>query len=391
MAIQGNVEVLKKDDGSAIFPVTLTEAIKDSGTDKTLKQVMSEFEAGVSSELAQTVKAVRGKLTYYVNPITGNDSNDGLTPLTAFKRITRASEITELLYNREDVSGFEIEIILASGDYTAESNVFGGSPFNGIRIQSAVMKSIELKCETPNGAILGHLTAFGCLILVIRNCVAKGVLHAKNRANITFIDGTLEGISLSDGDTKIIIEDNSGIWVHNTLVKNVHFLASCQSHSRLALSVVSGSCATLLVNYNSTGIVQVASNCTLTYTNLTFHSRPFILSEIIGAQQFPLPLASGITAVPGWANNYTKDSFGNVIVNLGITSGTNIGGSSTLGTLPAGFRPKGATVGVVAMCLRADNSSILGHLAIDSNGLIRIHLEIPDLRQVYGQVVFNIG
>ena len=28
LAIQGNVEVLKKDDGSVIFPVTLTEAIK---------------------------------------------------------------------------------------------------------------------------------------------------------------------------------------------------------------------------------------------------------------------------------------------------------------------------------------------------------------------------
>ena len=55
MAIQGNVEVLKKDDGSYLFPVTLTEAIKDSGTDKTLKQVMSEFEASVGSELAQKV------------------------------------------------------------------------------------------------------------------------------------------------------------------------------------------------------------------------------------------------------------------------------------------------------------------------------------------------
>ena len=53
MAIQGNVEILKKDDGSYLFPVTLTEAIKDSGTDKTLKQVMSEFEASVGSELAQ--------------------------------------------------------------------------------------------------------------------------------------------------------------------------------------------------------------------------------------------------------------------------------------------------------------------------------------------------
>ena len=53
LAIQGNVEVLKKDDGSVIFPVTLTEAIKDSGTDKTLKQVMSEFEASVDSQLAQ--------------------------------------------------------------------------------------------------------------------------------------------------------------------------------------------------------------------------------------------------------------------------------------------------------------------------------------------------
>ena len=100
MAIQGNVEVLKKDDGSYLFPVTLTEAIKDSGTDKTLKQVIDEFENNVSSELAQTVKAVRGKLTYYVNPIIGNDSNDGLTPQTAFKKITRASEITELLYLR---------------------------------------------------------------------------------------------------------------------------------------------------------------------------------------------------------------------------------------------------------------------------------------------------
>ena len=53
MAIQGNVEVLKKDDGSYLFPVTVTEAIKDSGTDKTLKQVISEFEASVGSELAQ--------------------------------------------------------------------------------------------------------------------------------------------------------------------------------------------------------------------------------------------------------------------------------------------------------------------------------------------------
>ena len=57
MAIQGNVEVLKKDDGSVIFPVTLTEAIKDSGTDKTLKQVIDEFKAGViadiDSQLAQ--------------------------------------------------------------------------------------------------------------------------------------------------------------------------------------------------------------------------------------------------------------------------------------------------------------------------------------------------
>ena len=58
MAIQGNVEVLKKDDGSYLFPVTLTEAIKDSGTDKTLKQVMSEFEASVDSRLAQNVSDV---------------------------------------------------------------------------------------------------------------------------------------------------------------------------------------------------------------------------------------------------------------------------------------------------------------------------------------------
>lgn len=43
MAIQGNVEVLKKDDGSYLFPVTVTEAIKDSGTDKTLKQVIDEI------------------------------------------------------------------------------------------------------------------------------------------------------------------------------------------------------------------------------------------------------------------------------------------------------------------------------------------------------------
>ena len=55
MAIQGNVEVLKKDDGSYLFPVTVTEAIKDSGTDKTLKQVMSEFEASVDSQLAQLI------------------------------------------------------------------------------------------------------------------------------------------------------------------------------------------------------------------------------------------------------------------------------------------------------------------------------------------------
>ena len=353
--------------------------------------VLMQNGESVEVQFAQTLRAFTGKLTYYVNPVTGNDSNDGLSPQNAFKTITRASGLTELFYPKEDVSGHEIEIILASGDYTAESNVVGGSPFNGIRIQSSVMKSIEIRSETPNGAILGNLTAFGGFRLVIKGCVSRGVLHAKNCSNIVFTGGRLEGTSLSDYQTKLLLESSSSIWVHDTVVSNVHFLALCHTHSHLMLSLVSGNCTTLIVNYDSTGIFQMASTCTITYTNLLESSRPLILSELIGLQQFPLPLASGLNVVGGWANNYTKDAFGIVTVNLNIMISTNFGDGKILSTLPVGFRPKGGIVSASCVCTKQDGSRVFGHLSVGAGGTITIHSYVSDLRQIYSQISFNIG
>lgn len=70
-------------------------------------------------------------LTIFVNPVTGNDSNNGLTPTTAFLTIQAA---VNAVYRNYDFNGYPCAIQLADGDYnyTLTGGVavqFFGMPF----------------------------------------------------------------------------------------------------------------------------------------------------------------------------------------------------------------------------------------------------------------------
>ena len=70
-------------------------------------------------------------LTIFVNPVTGNDSNNGLTPTTAFLTIQAA---VNAVYRNYDFNGYPCVIQLADGDYnyTLTGGVavqFFGMPF----------------------------------------------------------------------------------------------------------------------------------------------------------------------------------------------------------------------------------------------------------------------
>ena len=66
-----------------------------------------------------------GNITFYVNGSTGSDTNNGLSPATAFKTLTAAVAV---IYHAYDFAGFSATVSVANGTYTAPFSCSGVPP-----------------------------------------------------------------------------------------------------------------------------------------------------------------------------------------------------------------------------------------------------------------------
>lgn len=92
--------------------------------------------------------------TYYVNPTTGSDSNDGLTSGTPFLTIQRAIDVIAML----DINSYTVTVQLADGTYTsgaALKNVVGFAQPGNLVIQG--------NSGTPSNAIVS-VTNANCFV-----------------------------------------------------------------------------------------------------------------------------------------------------------------------------------------------------------------------------------
>lgn len=99
------------------------------------------------------------------------------------------------------------------------------------------------------------------------------------------------------------------------------------------------------------------------------------LAELVNTPtEYDLPLGTGVTAVSGWKNTYTKSPDGLVTVHIGVSG---VAHGEEIATLPDGFRPSGQ-IGVCAAAAGYNtpmsvwvlpSGSIVGYYALSGNGV----------------------
>lgn len=158
-----------------------------------------------NTDLTQLLKAIFGifnstKLnapkTYYVNTATGNDSNNGLTPTSAFKTIQRAANQASF-YN---LNGFSVTINVADGVY--------------------------------GRTVLPAINGTGTIYLIGNTSVpANCVIHANQGSAIQTSSGpyALQGFRY-ESDTNMGDEPGAGVWAtpgSTVIIWNVNEFGNC--------------------------------------------------------------------------------------------------------------------------------------------------------------------
>lgn len=114
---------------------------------------------------ASSAVYVRNKLTagevWYVNSVSGSDSNDGLTSGNAFATIDKARQT---IMESTDVSGYNATISLADGTYTTGATFTGAIPGGGaIYIAGNASNPENVIISTTSANAIG---AIGCTVYV---------------------------------------------------------------------------------------------------------------------------------------------------------------------------------------------------------------------------------
>lgn len=137
---------------------------------------------------SQWVKDAFGTASLYVDPATGDDSNDGLTAGTAVKTIAQALSLLEMR------TGHQGKIYLASGSYTEDISLVG------VNVQFELLGNVSIAGQIS--AMLGTIALFfGNYMLTVAS-TGSGAVYVGAQSYISF---TTSQIDLSATNTGHIV------------------------------------------------------------------------------------------------------------------------------------------------------------------------------------------
>lgn len=162
------------------------QANQDATDDGTTGVLQQRFIAALRNLFRTKLTA---DLNLYVNPGSGNDSNNGLATTTAFRTIAGC---VQAIYAKYDLSGFKITVNLADGTYTAPSgqNILGlnGAPQGASSAGGAI--AFVGNVASPQNVILSAVNG---------HCMTAGVGAWISVSGVTFTatgSGGAGGIAL---------------------------------------------------------------------------------------------------------------------------------------------------------------------------------------------------
>lgn len=150
----------------------------------------SNFAATIINLLSNKVDKTTANITYYVDSITGNDSNDGFTILTAFKTIQYAiSKIPQTINNNVEIkiapSIYNEKILVDGFNGKGKLSLIGGANISSDYIVSEIMIN---NCSLP--VYIQGLKA---------DTTISSAFNCSNTINIIFNYCSVDSISISEG------------------------------------------------------------------------------------------------------------------------------------------------------------------------------------------------
>jgi hypothetical protein len=257
---------------------------------------------------------VTADMTIYVNPTTGNDSNDGLSPSTAFLTIQAAINNVYYVYDWHN-HGCTIQLADGTYNYSVANGYaanFNGTPFG----MEPFQLTLQGNAASPGNVIINATNA-NCL-----QVFGQGTLTV---TGVTFTaTGTIAGITTNQG---LGLVANNGAWVY---INNCHF-GSC---GQTQVSCIDGSVVVVQAGATSnfTGNTQTSlyvavggqlwlQGATMNVTGLTV-SDAFIFAQECGT-------CNGITATfIGSATGSRYNVFANGVIQTGGGGATYFPGSA---------------------------------------------------------------